>query len=72
MAKHLAVTAAAGLAARSLARLEAKAEEVLANETAARRSLQMVSSGEQFTALIRHGKTTIQIEGDAFAVTQND
>ena len=65
------ITKAAGLAGKTIARMEARAEEVLAEETK-RRSLQLVSSGEQFSALIRHGKTTFQFEGDAFAVTHND
>lgn len=65
------VTKAAGLAGKAIARMEAQAEEVLA-EGAKQRSLQLVSSGEQFSALIRHGKTTLQFEGDSFAVTHND
>jgi hypothetical protein len=74
MAKKFNVPAlkqAASLAGRAIARMEAAAEEVLAQGTK-RQSLQLVASGEQFTALIRHGRTTIQIEGDSFAVTQND
>jgi hypothetical protein len=66
-----ALTHAASLAGRAIARMEAQAEEVLAQGTK-RQSLQLVASGEQFTALIRHGKTTIQIEGDSFAVTQSN
>jgi len=65
------ITKAAGLAGKTIARMEACAELVHAEETK-RRSLQLVSSGEQFSALIRHGKTTLQFEGDSFAVTHND
>lgn len=65
------ITKAAGLAGKTIARMEARAEEVLAEATK-QRSLQLVSSGEQFTALIRHGKTTFQFEGESFAVTHND
>jgi len=65
------ITKAAGMAAKNLERMEACAKLVLDEETK-RRSLQLVSTGEQFTALIRHGKTTLQFEGDAFAVTHND
>ena len=74
MKKHNvpALTQAAGMAARTIARMEAAAESVLAADTAKRRSLQMVSSGDRLTALIRHGKTTIQIEGDSFAVTHDE
>jgi hypothetical protein len=62
------------MAARTIARMEAAADAVLAQDTATtkRRSMQMVSSGDQFTALIRHGKTVIEISGDDFAVTQTD
>jgi hypothetical protein len=68
-----AVTQAAGLAARSIARLEAEASSVHAAESEKReRALQLVSTKSGFSALIRHGKTTIQIEGDDFAVSQSE
>jgi hypothetical protein len=68
-----AVTQAAGLAARSLAKLEAEAQKVHAMETDRReRGLQLVSTKGEFSTLIRHGKTTIQIEGDDFAVTKSE
>ncbi len=66
-----AVTKAAGLAARSIARLEANAAAVHAEATE-RRGFQAVSSKDGFSALIRHGKTVIEISGDDFAVRQTD
>jgi hypothetical protein len=77
-AKHgnghsVAVTQAAGLAARSLARLENEAQRVHAGEAERReRGLQLVSTKTGLSALIRHGKVTIQIEGDDFAVTKSE
>jgi hypothetical protein len=66
-----AVTQAAGLAARAVARLEANAAAI--HETATeKRGFQAVSSKEGFSALIRHGKTVIEISGDDFAVRQTD
>jgi len=67
----IAVTRAAGLAARAIARLEEAAEAV--HESAnGNRGFQAVSSKEGFAATIRHGRTLIQIEGDSFAVRQID
>ena len=66
-----AVTQAAGLAARAVARLEANAAAVHAGATETR-GFQAVSSKDGFTALIRHGKTVIEISGDDFAVRQID
>jgi hypothetical protein len=65
------VTHAASLAARALARLEDAATKVHATETA-RRGFQAVSSPSGFQALIRHGGTTIEIQGDSFAIRQDD
>jgi hypothetical protein len=66
-----AITQSAGLAARAMARLEASAAEVHADETAQReRSLQMASYG--FHAVIRHGKTMVEISGDDFAVSRSE
>jgi hypothetical protein len=62
---------AAGLAARSIARLEANASVIHAGATE-KRGFQAVSSKEGFSALIRHGKTVIEISGEAFAVRQKD
>lgn len=78
MAKHNktnipAVAHCASLAARALARLEKEAGAVLASEDERHeRGLQLVSSKEGFSAIIKHGKTMIQIEGNSFAVTQSD
>jgi hypothetical protein len=66
-----AVTQAAGLAARAVARLEANAAAIHDAATE-KRSFQAVSSREGFSALIRHGKTVIEISGDDFAVRQTD
>ncbi|WOJ90466.1 hypothetical protein RZS28_03990 [Methylocapsa polymorpha] len=63
------VRRAASMAGRAMQRLEAEAERIAGDVGTSSRSLRLVSAGEQFSALIRHGKTTIQIEGDAFAVT---
>lgn len=78
MAKQVvAVTEAAGqagkiasnLAGRVLA-MQTEAKRINAQEIERRaRSLQFVSSKENFSALIKAGRTTIQIEGDDFAVT---
>jgi hypothetical protein len=70
--KSIAVMQAAGLAARALARLESTARAVHANETEKRdRELQLVSTAEHgFSAVIRHGKTIVEISGDSFAVRQ--
>jgi hypothetical protein len=67
----LAVSQAAGLAARAVARLEANAAAIHEAATE-KRGFQAVSSKEGFSALIRHGKTVIEISGDDFAVRQTD
>jgi hypothetical protein len=66
-----AISQAAGLAARAIARLDANAAEVHAEATN-RRGFQAVSSKDGFSAVIRHGKTMIEISGDDFAVRQTD
>jgi hypothetical protein len=63
--------AGSGLAGRALARLEAEAAKVHASETT-RRGFQAVSSPSGFQALIRHGKTIVEIQNDSFAVRQLD
>jgi hypothetical protein len=84
--KHLAVTEAArqagqvaayspiGRAVAALRDHGEKARAPLGN--GCQRSLQAVSEGGNFSALIRSGPTTIQIEGDgehsSFAVTTHD
>ena len=66
-----AVTRSAGLAARALARLESEAASVHASEMERHeRGLQLVSTHEVFSAVIRHGNTIIEISGDDFAVRQ--
>lgn len=81
MAKHKsnvpAITEAAreaSLATKAFARLERAAEAVHATENEKRsdRTLQLVSTAGQLSALIRVGKTTVQIEGDSFAVSTSD
>ena len=62
---------AASLAGRAMARLETEAERIATSTGNAGRSLRMVSSEGQLSALIRCGGTTIQIEGDDFAVSMN-
>jgi hypothetical protein len=67
-----AVTREASLAGRALARLEAAAAEVHAASTR-ERELQLVSTqAGGFSALIKHGKTVVEIQGDSFAVRQMD
>lgn len=66
-----AVSRAAGLAARAIARLEDAAEAVHAQANGGR-GFQAVSSKEGFAATIKHGKTLIEIQGDSFAVRQTD
>jgi hypothetical protein len=69
-----AVTREATLAGRALARLEAAAAAVHESETERReRELQLVSTqAGGFSALIKHGKTVVEIQGDSFAVRQMD
>jgi hypothetical protein len=62
---------AASMAGRAMARLESEAERIAASTGAAGRSLRLVSSEGSLSALIRCGGTTIQIEGDEFAVSMN-
>jgi hypothetical protein len=65
------ITKVASLASKALARLEKVAAEVHESETTRRdRSLQMVSTRDGFSAVIRHGKTMIEIAGDDLAVTR--
>jgi hypothetical protein len=62
---------AATMAGRAMARLEGEAERIAAATGATGRSLRLVLSKDQLSALIRCGGTTIQIEGDDFAVSLN-
>jgi hypothetical protein len=60
------------LAGRALARLEAAAAEVH-RASLRERELQLVSTqAGGFSALIKHGKTVVEIQGDSFAVRQMD
>jgi hypothetical protein len=65
------VRKAASLAARSIARMEAAAQAVHA-EANGGRGFQAVSSKDGFSAIIKHGKTLIEINGDDFTVRQTD
>jgi hypothetical protein len=66
------VTQRPSMTARALARLEAAAQAVHETETA-KRELQLVSTqAGGFSALIKHGKTVVEIQGDSFAVRQMD
>ena len=60
---------AASMAGRAMARLEGEAERIAAATGATGRSLRLVSWKDQLSALIRCGGTTIQIDGDDFAVS---
>ena len=62
---------ALALASRTIARMEAAAQAMHA-ESNGERGFQAVSSKEGFSAVIRHGKTLIEISGDDFAVRQTD
>ncbi|SFK83633.1 hypothetical protein [Methylocapsa palsarum] len=66
------VRRAASMAGRAMQRLEAEAERIAGEVGTSGRTLRLVSAGEQFSALIKHGKTVIQIDGDSFAVTTGD
>jgi hypothetical protein len=46
--------------------------ELIHEAATEKRGFQAVSSKEGFSALIRHGKTVIEISGDDFAVRQTD
>ena len=61
----------ASMAGCTMARLETEAERIATSTGNAGRSLRLVSSEGQLSALIRCGGTTIQIEGDDFAVSMN-
>jgi hypothetical protein len=56
---------------RALARLEAAAEAVHAAATSVR-GFQAVSSKDGFSAVIKHGRTLIEIQGEDFAIRQTD
>jgi hypothetical protein len=68
---NIAIHKQDSLASRAIARLEAAAASINESEATRRdRTLQLISTKDRpFSALIRHGRTTIQIEGDDFAVS---
>jgi len=82
--KNLAVTnaakqagrqiAVAALAGRRLTALMAEGERIASSlPNGHQRSLQAVcAEGAPFSALIKHGNTTMQFEGNSFAVTTHD
>jgi hypothetical protein len=69
-----AITQSAAPAARAMPRLEADAASIHASETEHReRGMQLVSTEEHgFSAVIRHGKTIVEISGNDFAVRQTN
>ena len=67
----LAISKCLTLAARSIARMEAAAQAVHA-EANGERGFQAVSSKEGFSAVIKHGRTLIEIQGNDFAGRQTD
>lgn len=74
--KVTAITVAAreaSLAGRRVLAMQKEAAAVDKEETDRRsRSLQLVSSKEGLSALIRCGRVTVQIEGDEFAVSSHN
>jgi hypothetical protein len=64
--------ALSGLAGRRVAALQAEGDRIAASINGGNRSLRLVSTEGQFSALIKHGKTTLQFEGNSFAVTTHD
>lgn len=61
------------LASRMLRRIEAQADAGAdRTETSIARYLQLVSDSRGFSAVIKHGTTTIEIQGDSFAVTTGE
>jgi hypothetical protein len=69
-AAQVAVYSPLGAAVASLRESGEKSRAPLAN--GCQRSLQAVSEGGQFSALIKSGHTVVQIEGDSFAVSTHD
>jgi hypothetical protein len=68
-----ALNAPQNLVGRSLAAIEARgATEAQKASDGGQRSLQAISADGQFSAVIHHGRTTIQFQGDAFAVSTHD
>jgi hypothetical protein len=68
-----AIKAATSLAARQVIAMEKNAREVHANETERRNCrLQLLSSANDFRAVIKNERFTVQVEGDTFAITSRD
>jgi hypothetical protein len=68
---ELAVHKSDLLSTKAIARLEAAAEAVHSQANGGR-GFQAVSSKDGFNAVIKHGRTLIEIQGDSFAVRQTD
>jgi hypothetical protein len=64
----VAISKAASLTARSLARLESEATRVMRESETAARSFQMVASSGHVTALIKTPGLTLQYQDGVFAV----
>ena len=62
---------AATMAGRAMARLEGEAERIAAATGNAGRSLRLVASSDEVSALICAGNVTVQIENGDFAVSVN-
>lgn len=61
------------LAGKRVAALTAEGDRIASSlPNGHQRSLQLVSSGEEFFALIKCGKKTFEFKGDDFAVTTHD
>jgi hypothetical protein len=61
------------LVSTALAAIEARgATEQAKAINGTQRSLQAISADGQFSAVIHHGRTTIQFQGDSFAVSTHD
>lgn len=65
------VRRAASMAARAMACLEAEAESIAGDVGSSGRALRLVSAPEQFSALIRHGKTVIEIDNAEGTATRH-
>ncbi len=73
-AKQAGQIAIPGLAGRRVSALMAEGDRIAASlSNGHTRALQAVcAKGQPFHAVIKHGNTVMQFEGDAFAVTTHD
>ncbi len=71
-AHELTMFETGGVLAQAIKRLGADSKAFHGAETAGNRSLKAVSSPDGFAAVIRHGKTLMEFQGDTFAITQSD